>query len=170
MTLLPNPKPHGIDKSECSLLKEHYALFPPQVAYGIDRETVEMTKTLTEAEMEAAKGPKGGWSRKTLAEWGVPWPPPKGWRRKLLGKTPREPQTPKPKWKDTVGPMWTTSQGRQIPISHMTDDHLEAAVTKLRGWIASDGEKPATLEGNLNLLLAEQERRLGTRWERDRAD
>ena len=23
------------------------------------------------------------WSRAQLAEWGVPWPPPKGWRKKL---------------------------------------------------------------------------------------
>lgn len=25
----------------------------------------------------------GGWTRDTLAGWGVPWPPPKGWRAKL---------------------------------------------------------------------------------------
>jgi hypothetical protein len=24
-----------------------------------------------------------GWNRKQLAEWGVPWPPPKGWRTRL---------------------------------------------------------------------------------------
>jgi hypothetical protein len=27
----------------------------------------------------------GAWSAKQLAAWGVPWPPPKGWRRKLNG-------------------------------------------------------------------------------------
>jgi hypothetical protein len=27
--------------------------------------------------------PKGAWTRKQLAEWGVSWPPPKGWRKCL---------------------------------------------------------------------------------------
>lgn len=39
---------------------------------------------VTYEEMEAAKSPRGGWTRKTLAGWGVPWPPPSGWRRQLL--------------------------------------------------------------------------------------
>jgi hypothetical protein len=35
------------------------------------------------AEIERAKTPAGGWTRKQLAAWGVAWPPPKGWRRAL---------------------------------------------------------------------------------------
>lgn len=31
----------------------------------------------------AATSPRGGWSAKQLAAWGVPWPPPKGWREDL---------------------------------------------------------------------------------------
>lgn len=34
-------------------------------------------------EIEAGKSSKGGFTRKQLAAWGVPWPPPKGWRRTL---------------------------------------------------------------------------------------
>ena len=34
---------------------------------------------------KAKKAGVGAWSRKQLAEWGVPCPPPKGWRRKLNG-------------------------------------------------------------------------------------
>ena len=41
---------------------------------------------LTEAEIEAGRSPRGGWTRAQLAEWGVPWPPPKGWRRRLTGR------------------------------------------------------------------------------------
>jgi len=37
----------------------------------------------TVEEIEAAKTPKGGWTKKTLASWGVPWPPPKGWKNEL---------------------------------------------------------------------------------------
>ena len=37
-----------------------------------------------EAEIEAAKTPSGGWTREQLARWGVPWPPPKGWRQCLM--------------------------------------------------------------------------------------
>ena len=28
--------------------------------------------------------PNGGWTRETLAAWGVPWPPPEGWKAKLI--------------------------------------------------------------------------------------
>ena len=30
-----------------------------------------------------AMTPAGAWDKKTLASWGVPWPPPRGWRREL---------------------------------------------------------------------------------------
>ena len=39
----------------------------------------------TAEEIEAARTPAGGWTRATLAGWGVPWPPPKGWRKRLEG-------------------------------------------------------------------------------------
>lgn len=41
-------------------------------------------KRLTIDEIEAGKTRKGGFSRKQLAEWGVPWPPPHGWKDALL--------------------------------------------------------------------------------------
>lgn len=34
-------------------------------------------------EIAAAATPAGGWTAAQLAEWGVPWPPPRGWRGKL---------------------------------------------------------------------------------------
>lgn len=37
----------------------------------------------TRDEIEAAKTPAGGWTRDQLAAWGVPWPPPKGWRKEI---------------------------------------------------------------------------------------
>jgi hypothetical protein len=40
----------------------------------------------TYAEMEAARSSKGGWTPATLASWGIPWPPPKGWRKQLLAQ------------------------------------------------------------------------------------
>ena len=45
-------------------------------------------KRITETEIDARKTPAGGWTRKDLASWGVPWPPPVatgghlGWLRK----------------------------------------------------------------------------------------
>lgn len=41
----------------------------------------------TEAEIEAKKTPNGGWTKAQLAEWGVGWPPPKGWRKKLIAES-----------------------------------------------------------------------------------
>jgi hypothetical protein len=39
---------------------------------------------LTPEEVEAGRSPAGGFTRKQLAAWGVPWPPPSGWLRALL--------------------------------------------------------------------------------------
>lgn len=33
--------------------------------------------------IEATRTPAGGWKRDQLAAWGVPWPPPKGWKDEL---------------------------------------------------------------------------------------
>lgn len=35
-------------------------------------------------DIEAARTPAGGWTRDQLAAWGVAWPPPTGWRKKLI--------------------------------------------------------------------------------------
>jgi hypothetical protein len=37
----------------------------------------------TEEEIEAARSPHGGWTKEQMASWGVPWPPPKGWKKRL---------------------------------------------------------------------------------------
>ncbi|GGV91772.1 hypothetical protein GCM10010228_82920 [Streptomyces massasporeus] len=42
-----------------------------------------MTELPSPEEVEAARSPKGGYSRAQLAAWGVPWPPPKGWKDEL---------------------------------------------------------------------------------------
>lgn len=47
-------------------------------------------KRVTNEEVEAARSPKGGWTRATLAKWGVPWPPPRGWRRVITLDHPRK--------------------------------------------------------------------------------
>ena len=36
------------------------------------------------AEIMAKQTERGGWTKRTLAKWGVPWPPPKGWKVFLL--------------------------------------------------------------------------------------
>jgi hypothetical protein len=35
------------------------------------------------AEVKATESGAGGWTAMQLAEWGVRWPPPKGWRKEL---------------------------------------------------------------------------------------
>lgn len=42
----------------------------------------------TEDEIDAARTEKGAWTKATLAAWGVPWPPPKGWREMLIEGRP----------------------------------------------------------------------------------
>lgn len=50
---------------------------PPSI-----RARLNLTAIPTRGEIMAARikrGKRPGWSRKQLAEWGVPWPPPAGW-------------------------------------------------------------------------------------------
>jgi hypothetical protein len=48
-------------------------------------------RLVMDAEIDPKRTEKGGWTRRQLAEWGVPWPPPKGWRSALvLGLDPRD--------------------------------------------------------------------------------
>lgn len=41
-------------------------------------------RSITAEEIESHKTPAGGWTRDTLAQWGVPWPPPKNWKKALI--------------------------------------------------------------------------------------
>lgn len=43
-----------------------------------------MSAPLTAEAIDAARTPAGGWTKAQLAQWGVPWPPPKGWRKRLI--------------------------------------------------------------------------------------
>ncbi|MFE9559360.1 hypothetical protein ACFYOD_38785 [Streptomyces sp. NPDC006703] len=48
-------------------------------------------------EVAAAQSPNGGWSKKQLAEWSIPWPPPKEWRAYLKAKWEGEDVAPLPR-------------------------------------------------------------------------
>lgn len=47
-----------------------------------------MNRLIPVAEIDAAKTPRGGWTREQLAKWDVPWPPPKGWKHALTKGLP----------------------------------------------------------------------------------
>lgn len=40
--------------------------------------------TRREAVIMAASTTQAGWTRDTLNQWGVPWPPPPGWKETLI--------------------------------------------------------------------------------------
>lgn len=42
---------------------------------------------VSESEIESKRSRSGGWSKKQLAEWGVGWPPKKGWKQALIDGT-----------------------------------------------------------------------------------
>lgn len=52
----------------------------------LEKEDGRMTlnRRLTADDIEAAASPRGGFTRRQLAAWGVPWPPPKGWKKRLI--------------------------------------------------------------------------------------
>lgn len=50
----------------------------------IDSPLDKITAAVSPEEIEKKSTGIHGFSRKLLAEWGVPWPPPKGWKDKLI--------------------------------------------------------------------------------------
>ncbi len=48
---------------------------------------VKIAGPVTEAMILAAMTPSGGWTKAQLREWGVPWPPPAGWKERLIHST-----------------------------------------------------------------------------------
>src|ERR1700740_1210752 len=46
-------------------------------------------RCLIAEEIEAARTPAGEGTRAQLASWGVPWPPPKGWKYRLKSGSQR---------------------------------------------------------------------------------
>jgi len=39
---------------------------------------------ITEEEIMSKQTAAGGWTKKQLAQWGVPWPAPSGWKKWIL--------------------------------------------------------------------------------------
>lgn len=48
---------------------------------------------MTVEEIDRARTSNGGWTKAQLSEWGVPWPPPKGWKERLISAPPNPPPT-----------------------------------------------------------------------------
>jgi hypothetical protein len=55
----------------------------PEQAAELAAILAKLPRVSTE-EIEAGRSPAGGFTRKQLAAWSVPWPPPAGWLRALL--------------------------------------------------------------------------------------
>jgi hypothetical protein len=51
----------------------------------------ELPTRVTRDEILAKRTPAGGWTAAQLAEWGVSWPPRKGWINRLAGGAPCAP-------------------------------------------------------------------------------
>jgi hypothetical protein len=64
--------------------ESHFALCGKSVEEGHEQLDTSHLQAVGEDVIDAARSPRGGWTKAQLAEWGVPWPPPKGWRRALI--------------------------------------------------------------------------------------
>lgn len=65
-----------------------FGLLDVNTARGSPRAVVA-SDTMSESIKEKIKRLQtagGGWTKADLASLGVPWPPPKGWRKRLEGK------------------------------------------------------------------------------------
>ena len=41
-------------------------------------------RNTVKAIIDSQRTSNGGWTKETLAQWDVPWPPPQGWRMRLI--------------------------------------------------------------------------------------
>ncbi|WP_328381804.1 hypothetical protein OHS81_01885 [Streptomyces sp. NBC_00400] len=57
--------------------------FAPGVGPVPHGRSLEVPDLPSSEEIQAARTPAGGWKRDQLAAWGIPWPPPKGWKGEL---------------------------------------------------------------------------------------
>lgn len=55
----------------------------PKGAKALARVEGYQPKLVTPTAIMDARSPRGGWTRDALAKLGVPWPPPKGWKKRL---------------------------------------------------------------------------------------
>jgi hypothetical protein len=79
-----------------------------------------ITASVSPEEIEAAKSPKGAWTAKTLRKWGVHWPPPKGWRAKLVKNWEKNP-----------------SSQRQEPLGKLYEEAYKSGQSTMQSKIAS---------------------------------
>ena len=70
---------HGADVSD----REPH-LDSPRFESGALRRYRAKREEARERIIDAARTEAGGWTRARLGGWGVSWPPPKGWRQKLI--------------------------------------------------------------------------------------
>jgi hypothetical protein len=79
------PRQHRLNASA----RERDACANAELKAWIDEAPAKTQKAwrgASEAEIMAARSPRGAWTAKTLRQWGVPWPPPKGWKRRLIAQ------------------------------------------------------------------------------------
>ena len=85
-------------------------------------------RTEVAAAMEAAKSARGGWSALTLASWGVPWPPPKGWKDRLLAEGPA--RRTRRNWR----PLFSLAAARRSAQRDAIAAEIDATKSARGGW------------------------------------
>lgn len=96
-----------------------------------------MTPPLTREQIEACRTPAGGFTRATLAAWGVPWPPPRGWKQALIrGERPMYRAPRKQRLADAVA---AAELALRAFRDHNDDDHEWAKRWLLAAHAAGKG-------------------------------
>lgn len=101
-----------------------------------------ITASVSPEEIESAKSPKGAWTAKTLRKWGIHWPPPKGWRAKLVKNWERTGQ----------------STQKQEPLGKLYEEAYKSGQSTMQSKIASSvfnylSEKDPELAAELAVFI-----------------
>jgi len=62
-----------------------FASTKSKVKQALGMVKIRVDKNSPEAKrIDSIKSQRGGWTKQSLSALGIPWPPPKGWRKNLI--------------------------------------------------------------------------------------
>jgi hypothetical protein len=108
---------------------------------------------VTPKEIEARQTAKGGYTKAQLAEWGVPWPPPKGWKAGLLKVNMRERTDAAAALHLAIDDVFTGPEESQMMLIWKLLKHLDRQgfeVRRKKGVLTGSPEPEATCAGGGN--------------------
>lgn len=166
LSLSGNRKNRTAMKAKKKIAKFEKGIYPP----------LNMSRKFTADDVESAKTPRGGFSRESLRQLGVPWPPPKGWRKRITAGEPkaklvnrRDVVSAKKREKSFTKPCKIGSMKSAAQVFHQSDGEVTKAYYAEMNARGLEGQLAVALFRAQKRSTAAKKYRRGV-WRRDAYD